>query len=286
MAENPDPVGSVALTITEEKLMTSDQEPKRRKSIQIKHVMLPLIMFSFLLSLPILFSIIWLIYTRQYECEDLLSLPRLQIAIVIGLIIVFIVNNLVVYLRARFPVPGLLSVMVLLILMLIVGLGLVGAYKKEIRTIPGSPIWIETKVDNENNWNNIKSCIYETRTCADLASSSSMLTAYDFTRRKLSSIEFGCCKPPTSCGMEYVNATFWAEEEQEIDNYIPNDRDCDMWRNEENKLCYNCNACKEGFLRTLRGKWRKIGNFLVAMALLLIISHLILFVATMWDQYG
>ncbi|KAF7154605.1 hypothetical protein RHSIM_Rhsim01G0015600 [Rhododendron simsii] len=218
---------------------------------------------------------------------DYLSLPRLQIAIVIGLIIVFIVSNLVVYLRARFPVPELLSVMVLLILMLIVGLGLVGAYKKEIGTIPGSPIWIETKVDNEKNWNNINSSIYETRTCGDLASSSSMLTAYDFTRRKLSSIESGCCKPPTSCGMEYVNTTFWTEEEeQEIDNSTPNDRDCDMWRNEGNKLCYNCNACKEGFMRTLHRKWQKIGNFLVAMALLLIISHPILFVATMWDQYG
>lgn len=189
MAENPNPTGSVALTITEEKPITSNQDNKGRKSIHIKHLMLPLTILSFILSLPILFSIIWLIYTRQYECEDLLSLPKLQIAIVIGLIIVFIVSNLVVYLRVRFPVPALLSVMVLLILMLIVGLGLVGAYKMDIRTIPGSPIWIEMIVDNENNWNNIKSCIYETRTCGDLASSSSMLTAYDFTRRKLSSIE-------------------------------------------------------------------------------------------------
>ncbi|XP_059636225.1 tetraspanin-15 [Cornus florida] len=278
---------AVTVTVPEEKSKAKeDSQAMKDKGVQIKHVILPLTTLSFLLSLPILFSVIWLLYMRQCDCEQLLKLPKLQVGIVIGLIFIFLVSNIVVYLRARFPMPGLLLVMVPLIMMLTVGLALAGAYKSESRTIPGSPSWLQMIVHDKNYWNNIKSCIYDTRTCNELVSRSYMLKSYDFSTTKLSPIESGCCKPPTNCGMEYVNATYWRKEDGAADSSNPYDSDCDLWENNNTILCYNCHACKQGFLTTLQGKWGKLGVFLFVMSLLLVISHLLLFVATMWERYG
>lgn len=100
-------------------------------------------------------------------------------------------------------------------------------------------------------------------------------------------LKSGCCKPPESCEMEYVNATFWRKEDEgAVDKSRPYDSDCDTWSNDENMLCYNCVSCKEGFLRTLESKWWKLGIFLAVIALLLIVSHILLFICTMLESYG
>ncbi|XP_019177855.1 PREDICTED: tetraspanin-15-like [Ipomoea nil] len=242
---------------------------------------------AFILSIPIMFIVIYLVYIGRYECENLLSLPRLQLAIAIFLAVVFVVSNLVVYFRSRFPITGVLVVMIPLLIILVVGLGLVGAYKVESRKILGSPSWLKSKLHDDDDWSGIKSCIYETRTCKDLISRSYLLKPYDFTPNKLSSIEAGCCVPPPICDMEYVNVTYWRipanVTAESSDLYIS---DCNLWRNKESVLCYNCNACKDGYLRTLEEKWLRLGTFLITISLLLATSHLLLFVATMWKQYG
>ncbi|XP_052198371.1 tetraspanin-15 [Diospyros lotus] len=270
----------------EEKQEHGNAKSKQHMAIPLKNLILPLTLISFLLSLPILFSVIWLLYIQQQDCEDLLRLPKLQIGIVTGLILVFLSSNLVVYFRAKFPVPGFLVVMVPLVLMLTVGLGLIGAYMQYSRTIPGSPVWLKKKVADDKNWDRIKSCIYTARRCDDLFSRTYMLKEYDFSKSRFSYIESGCCRPPLNCEMEYVNATFWKRQDVVDRQLMPDNTDCDLWKNKENVLCYNCQACKEGFLKTLLGKWGKLGTFLVVMALLLIISHLLLFVATMSEQYA
>ncbi|XP_027174068.1 tetraspanin-15 [Coffea eugenioides] len=254
------------------------------KTDKMKIIVLSLTVLSFLLSFPILFSIAWLLYLRQYDCENLLDLPKLQLVIVIGLAIVFFVSNFVVKFGSRFPMLGLLLVVVPLILMLIVGLGLEGAFDMEARTIPGTPRWLEFRVDNDYNWKDVKSCLYATTTCRELALRSYTTKSFDFTASKLSSIESGCCLPPTSCGMEYVNATFWRKEDSTLDSSNPLERDCDLWKNDETILCYNCQACKDGFLKPLLGKWQNIGTFLIVMAALLSASHLLLFISTMLEQ--
>lgn len=86
--------------------------------------------------------------------------------------------------------------------------------------------------------------------------------------------------------MEFVNATFWRKNDAAMNDSGPRDSDCDIWTNDRTILCYNCQACKEGFVKTLRGKWRKLGLFLVLMALFLIVSHLLLFTATMLERFG
>nr|GME03565.1 tetraspanin-15-like [Ipomoea batatas] len=257
------------------------------KIFHLRNIVNVVAIFAFILSIPIMFIVIYLVYIGRYECENLLSLPRLQYAIAVFLALVFVVSNLVVYFRSKTPMIGVLAVMVPLLIILVVGLGLVGAYKVESRKIPGSPPWLKSRMHDDDEWSGIKSCIYETRTCKDLISRSYLLKPYDFTPNKLSFIESGCCVPPPICDMEYVNMTYWripANATQESsDMYIS---DCNLWRNKESVLCYNCNACKDGYFRTLEEKWLRLGTFLITISLLLATAHLLLFVATMWDQYG
>ncbi|KAH9806170.1 tetraspanin-15 [Citrus sinensis] len=254
-----------------------------------------LAMISFIVSLPILASVIWLLYMRDYDCENLLRLPRLQTGIGIALLFMFIISTAALFLRPKFPMPGFLLAVVPLLVMLTVGLALLGAYDMESRKILASPRWFKLKVDNPNNWNNIKSCIYDTKICDDLFLKSLTVKSYDFTMKKLSPIESGCCTPPAVCGMKFVNATSWIKGDNgAVNNTVPLDSDCDdenklldsdcdTWTNDRNVLCYDCQACKDGFVRTLESKWRKLGLFLVLMSLFLFVSHLFLFLATMWE---
>ncbi|GAB4853624.1 hypothetical protein Ancab_017815 [Ancistrocladus abbreviatus] len=244
-------------------------------------------LFSFFLSLPILALVIWLLYMGNLDCERILRLPTLRNWIIFGLVLLFLISNAVVYLRRKFPVPGFLVVMVPLITMFTVGLALVGGYKQESRLVRGSPMWINMKVNKIKNWNNIKPCIYGSRVCDDLITRSLTLQASDFTLLKLTSIESGCCKPPPICGMEYVNATYWRKgEDSTVDPSDPYYSDCGTWKNSATDLCFNCQSCKDGFIQTLHEKWGRLGVFLIAMSMLLIVCHLLLFLATMWDRFG
>ncbi|KAI3446686.1 hypothetical protein Pfo_003351 [Paulownia fortunei] len=298
MAENTNSnptEAEVVVTVADEKNSTDDTKeeqleypkPTKKiplKSIEMRQIMLPMALITFLLSIPFLFEAIWLLYLQQYDCEGLLkSLPRLQIGIAIGLICVFFVSNGVVYSRARFLAPGLIMVKLPLVLMFIVGLTLKGGFNVETRQTPASPSWLKMMVQIDSNWNNIKSCLFDTRICRDLGSRSDNLKPYGYTTSKLSPIESGCCNPPSICEMEYVNMTYWRKSDR---GNIAYDRDCELWQNDETMLCYDCLACKEGFVKTLEGKWLKLGTFLVVMSLLLMISHLLLFVATMWEHFG
>lgn len=190
MAENGDLAGAVTVTVTEkenqpEKASTMEKDkPTRAKVLRRLFTLL-----TFVLSLPVLGSIIWLFYMKDYDCERLLRLPKLQLGIGLVLIFIFLVSNVVVFFQSRFPMPGLLVVMAPLIVKLIMGLALVGAYDMESVTIPGSPMWLKFKVDNFDDWNNIKSCIYDTGACDDLVSRTVMLKSFDFSMKQLSSVE-------------------------------------------------------------------------------------------------
>ncbi|KAK3221741.1 hypothetical protein Dsin_008766 [Dipteronia sinensis] len=260
-----------------------DPAPAPPPNTKAKNLAGLLTIVCFILSFPVIASVIWLFYMRDFDCEGLLRLPRLQTGIGIALIFIFIISNAALFLRSRFPMPGVIVVMVPLILMLTAGLALVGAYDMESRKIPASPRWFRLKIDNNNNWNNIKSCIYDTGACDDLQSRFFTLKSYDFSTSKLTSIESGCCKPPAICGMEFINATFWRRREEQ--EPLEGDQDCETWNNDRTILCYNCQSCKEGFFRTLKSKWWKLGIFLVLMALLLIVFHLLVFLATMWERF-
>ena len=192
MAENANPTTKTTQDVTENPTIPNPAANKKHnpKPTSVERIMFPLTILSFLLSFPILFCIVWLLYVRECNCEHLLQLSKLQHWVVFGLILLFAISNSVVLLRSRFLMLGLIIVMVPLIVLLTIGLALVGAYTIESsRMIPGSPSWLKMMVNNDNKWNHIETCIYNTRTCQDLAVQSFMFKSYDFPTSKLSAIE-------------------------------------------------------------------------------------------------
>ncbi|KAL9261944.1 Tetraspanin-15-like protein [Drosera capensis] len=239
-------------------------------------------LLTFVVSLPILAAVIWLIYMGDYNCEQLVKLPKLRVSIIVCLALVFVLSNLVVFFRMKFAMPGFIVVMVPLITMFLVGLAIIGGYRLQSRAIMGSPSWLKMKVNTDENWVQIKSCIYDTRACDDVIVRSMRLKPYEFTMDNFSPIESGCCEPPSICGMDYVNATYWKKR----DDPPYEDKDCDAWENDRTVLCFNCQACRDGFFDTIYGKWWRLGVFLVTMSIVLMASHLLMFLSTMLERYG
>lgn len=106
----------------------------------------------------------------------------------------------------------------------------------------------------------------------------------------------GCCIPPPICGMDYVNATYWIDPtkpglfpgkpRQSLKKPLPFfGGDCDTWSNIPARLCYDCQTCHEGFLRTIQRKWWRLGVFLIVISTLLIILHFLRFTLTMTLQH-
>ena len=188
LEDNYNPVEVMAVTVTEE-----NNQPKggsmTDKATKAKLLKRLLTILTYILSLPIFASVIWLLYMGDYDCEVVLRLPKLQLGIGIGLIVTFLVSNIVVFFQSRFSMLGLLVVMVPLTVMFTVGLALIGAYNMESRNIPGSPMWLKLKVHDNDNWYYIKQCIDDTGACNDLVSRSLTLKSYDFNSKRLSPIE-------------------------------------------------------------------------------------------------
>jgi len=68
----------------------------------------------------------------------------------------------------------------------------------------------------------------------------------------------GCCKPPVYCGFTMKNATYWEVPKSGL---AANNSDCATWNNRQEKLCYDCNACKGGVLANIRNQWRHLTVF-------------------------
>lgn len=144
---------------------------------------------SYLLSLPVLGAAGWLMYMKDYDCEDLLRMPGLRVGIGVTMIIIFIVSNLVVFYGDRCLTPGFVVVMVPLVIMLTLGLAISGAYKSESQSLPASPMWIKRRVTNIHNWLKIKKCICDSRICPNLAYRTAGFNYYDFKTERLSLVE-------------------------------------------------------------------------------------------------
>ncbi|KAK9926207.1 hypothetical protein M0R45_023449 [Rubus argutus] len=74
-------------------------------------------------------------------------------------------------------------------------------------------------------------------------------------RKNLSPIQSGCCKPPSYCGFDFKNATYWAVPKS---GPKESDSDCTSWSNKQNELCYDCKSCKGGVLANIRKEWRNL----------------------------
>ncbi|CAK7323164.1 unnamed protein product [Dovyalis caffra] len=132
--------------------------------------------------------------------------------------------------------------------------------------------WLKNHFVNANNWDEIRSCLMDAHVCQTLVSTDPRVNqqVLDFYKTKLSPLQSGCCKPPTRCGFEYKNATFWIVPKSGV---AVQDPDCTTWSNEQNKLCYDCNSCKGGFLFNIKKEWRMLAIVLIFITIFLIILY-------------
>ncbi|PWA88702.1 hypothetical protein CTI12_AA102980 [Artemisia annua] len=90
-----------------------------------------------------------------------------------------------------------------------------------------------------------------------------------WNRVKEGVIDFsGCCKPSNDCGFTYVSPTNWTKTNTNSTN-----PDCDTWSNDQNALCYNCQACKAGLLDNIKSDWKKVAVLNVIFLVFLIIVY-------------
>lgn len=83
-------------------------------------------------------------------------------------------------------------------------------------------------------------------------------------------LQSGCCKPPRGCGFKMINATFWEVPKGGMKN---DDGDCNIWKNQEEKLCYDCNSCKGGVLANIRYQWKRLAILNVCALLLVTLIY-------------
>lgn len=220
-------------------------------------------LFSLLASIPIIGAGLYMAKDST-TCVNFLQTPLL----VVGFIILIV--SLAGFIGACFHVAWALWVYLVVMLLLIVALMIItvfgfivtsqgggdrvsGRIYKEFHLQDYSP-WLRDRVNNPKYWNNIRGCIMGSKTCAKVAA----WTPVDYLRNDMTSIQSGCCKPPTSCtyGQENVMMT--------------QDPDCYKWNNDPNLLCYECDSCKAGVLETIRRDWHKLSVLNVVMLILLI----------------
>ncbi|CAN4100351.1 unnamed protein product [Withania somnifera] len=127
--------------------------------------------------------------------------------------------------------------------------------------------WLEKHVVNDKNWGEIKSCMATFKYCQMIPPGKSA----DFYKYSLSTAQSSCCKPPTFCGFEFTNATYWNMPKK--GPAVP-DKDCKTWSNTQTELCFNCQSCKASFVETIQKNWNKmaLSNFCVFVFIIIIYS--------------
>lgn len=197
LEENKPPENANNPVVADQGAAAKDQEVinmSAEKAVRGKKMVELATILAIIVSLPVLFSAVWLLYMKGFDCEDLLRMQKLQAGIGWFMIGIFLVSNVLVFFRTRFPIPGLLAVMVPLLLMFTVGLALVGSYKLESKSIKGSPMWLKSKVYDHNIWKEIESCLYSSHAgCGDLVQSSMAFKFPDFPTKRLSAIQVCAC---------------------------------------------------------------------------------------------
>eukprot|EP00897_Mesotaenium_endlicherianum_P008601 jgi/Mesen1/776/ME000110S_11041 len=108
---------------------------------------------------------------------------------------------------------------------------------KEYKTADFSG-WLRNRVESGGNWKKIRACIYDLDTCHSLdkySNYTSLMAAH------LSPIQ-------------------------------SNNTDCSSYSNESTGLCYGCDSCKAGVLKSVRDDWRKVAivNVVAFIAVLVV----------------
>ncbi|XP_057479492.1 tetraspanin-3-like [Actinidia eriantha] len=133
--------------------------------------------------------------------------------------------------------------------------------------------WLEERVSSNGYWSKIRACIRDSKVCAKMGRNIGGVpeSADAFYLRKLSPIQSGCCKPPTECGNVYVNETVWTIG----GGLVGSSLDCNRWSNDQQQLCYDCDSCKAGVLASLKKSWRKVSVINIVILIILVIVYVV-----------
>ncbi|THG08656.1 tetraspanin-8-like [Camellia sinensis] len=211
-------------------------------------------LITLLISIAAIGGSIWFSTHPASICQKVIQKPLLYIGL--ALFVVSLFGLIGSCCRVQFVLWIYLVVMFLFIIALMcfsvfailvtnkgIGKAVSGRGYKEYRLGDYSN-WLQMYVVNGTNWDKVKSCLVDAHVCSRLGGNPHE-TAADFDKRNLSPTESGCCKPPSYCGLEFKNATFWTVPK--TGPAVP-DSDCTAWSNDQSVLCYNCKSCKAGIL--------------------------------------
>ncbi|XP_020578220.1 tetraspanin-3-like [Phalaenopsis equestris] len=245
---------------------------------------------TFLSSIPILGGGIWLSSrANSTECLRFLQWPILIIGITIMVI------SLLGFLGTCYHQSWLLQLYLLVMFLIIVtltgfivfafgvtdsghGQVIVNRLFLEYQLSDYSG-WLKNRVSDPEYWFKISSCLRDAHACSGMhrtvqVPTTGMVVSESvdmFYHRRLSAIESGCCKPPTSCGYVYMNETLWNVNA----GMLVNDIDCIRWSNDQQQLCYQCDSCKAGLLATLKRSWRKVSIINIVILIILVFVYVV-----------
>ncbi|MED6175071.1 Tetraspanin-2 [Stylosanthes scabra] len=233
---------------------------------------------AILASIPIIASGIWLASKPDNECIHNFRWP----IVIIGFLILLVATA--GFVGAYWNKQGLLAVYLFFMALLIAALLVVlvfafvvtrpdGSYAVPGRAykeynLEGFSSWLRNHLTTSGSWHNIRTCLAASDVCIKLAQN--YITADQFFASHISPLQSGCCKPPTSCGFNYVSPIMWTNPVNQMA-----DPDCYSWSNDQSQLCYNCNSCKAGLLGNLRQEWRKANIILIVAVVVLIWVYVI-----------
>ncbi|KAL8487968.1 hypothetical protein ACS0TY_023842 [Phlomoides rotata] len=119
--------------------------------------------------------------------------------------------------------------------------------------------WLQNYVINARNWDEIKSCLVGVKLCQA-----------NYQRNITPLLQSGCCKPPSYCGFEFHNATYWTPPKT---GPAAADPDCKTWSNGQEELCFDCYSCKKAVLDNIRREWRLMALINIAIILFVIVVY-------------
>ncbi|CAI9787434.1 unnamed protein product [Fraxinus pennsylvanica] len=148
------------------------------------------------------------------------------------------------------------------------GEALSGRGYKEYR-LGGYSDWLQKRVNNDKNWNKIRSCLQDSKICQRLLDDGSSTRVEDFYKEHLSSLQSGCCKPSNDCNFQYISPTNWTR----TPTPSLTNPDCTDWSNDPSILCYHCQSCKAGLLDNIKRDWKRVAVINIIFLIFLIIVY-------------
>ncbi|XP_054808136.1 tetraspanin-10-like isoform X3 [Prosopis cineraria] len=129
--------------------------------------------------------------------------------------------------------------------------------------------WFLKQLNNSRNWAHLRSCLVKSEDCNKLSKKYKTLKQYKLA--KLTSIEAGCCRPPSECGYPAVNASYYDLTFHPVSASY----DCRRYKNSRVVKCYDCDSCKAGVAQYMKTEWRIVAIFNVVLFVVLAIIYFV-----------